>query len=267
MKRERGFALLIVLWSLGLLALLVGQFIATGRTEVQIATNLRANAVTQAAADGALCESILRLLKGTWAPDGRMRTVQVGDALVEVRVKDQSWKVNPNTATAPMLQGLIVSVGIDGGRAEGLARAIIESRSPAARPRPGGARLTQARTNPPPPGGANQLFDSLDDVALVPGMTPAVFARLRPYLSVYQEADSLASNNDALPVSFSAPSRLIGDGWHLGSTGRVMLVMVEATAVGRNGGRFTRQSIVRLRAEASLDQSPFQILTWDTGTE
>ena len=115
----------------------------------------------------------------------------------------------------------------------------------------------------------SELLETLTRLGFgaVPGMTPAVFARLRPYLSVYQEADSLASNNDALPVSFSAPSRLIGDGWHLGSTGRIMLVMVEATAVGRNGGRFTRQTIVRLRAEASLDQSPFQILTWDTGAE
>jgi general secretion pathway protein K len=213
-----------------------------------------------------LYEGILRLLKGTWAPDGRIRMVQVGDAVVEVRVKDQSWKVNPNTAPAAMLQALFVSVGVNGGTAEGLARAIIESRSPPARPRPGAVRGVQPRTGGPPQAGSNQLFDSLDDVALVPGMTQAVFAKLRPYLSVYQEADSLASN-DALPTSFNEPSRLIGDGWHLGSTGRVMLVMIEATAVGRSGGRFTRQAVVRLRAEASLDQSPFQILTWDTATE
>jgi general secretion pathway protein K len=263
MRRERGFALLIVLWSLGLLALLVGQFIAAGRTEAQIAANLRANAVTQAAADGALYESVLRLLKGTWAPDGRIRTVRVGDAAVEVRIRDQSWKVNPNTATAPVLQALLVSVGVDGNKAEGLARAIIETRSPPARPRPGAARPAQARAGAPSQAGTNQLFDSLDDVALAPGMTPAVFAKLRPYLSVYQEADSLTSS-DALPASFAEPSRLVGDGWHLGSTGRVMLVMVEATAVGAHGGRFTRQAIIRLRAEASLDQNPFQILTWDT---
>jgi general secretion pathway protein K len=266
MRRDRGFALLIVLWTLGLLALLVGQFIATGRTEVQIATNFRANAVTQAAADGALYDAILRLLKGTWAPDGRVRTVRIGDALVEVRVRDQSWKVNPNTAAPPVLQALMVSVGIEGSKAETLARAIVESRSPPARPRPGAARLTQARTGAPSQAGSNQLFDSLDDVALVPGMTQAVFARLRPYLSVYQEADSMTSS-DALPTTFNEPSRLVGDGWHLGSTGRIMLVSIEATAAGLNGGRFTRQAIVRLRAEASLDQSPYQILTWDSAAE
>jgi hypothetical protein len=44
-------------------------------------------------------------------------------------------------------------------------------------------------------------------------------------------------------------------------------VSIEATAAGLSGGRFTRQAIVRLRAEASLDQSPYQILTWDSAAE
>ena len=46
-----------------------------------------------------------------------------------------------------------------------------------------------------------------------------------------------------------------------------MLVTIEATAIGTKGGRFTREAVVRLRAEASLDQSPYQILTWDTPSE
>jgi general secretion pathway protein K len=56
---QRGFALLIVLWTMVLLALLVAQFTTTGRTEVQVATNLRANAATEAAADGAIYQTII----------------------------------------------------------------------------------------------------------------------------------------------------------------------------------------------------------------
>ena len=55
--------------------------------------------------------------------------------LVEVRVRDQSWKVNPNTAPLPVLQALLVSVGVEGGKAEAFARAILDSRSPPARAR------------------------------------------------------------------------------------------------------------------------------------
>jgi len=39
--RQRGFALLIVLWSMALLALLLTQVTATGRSETQLADNLR----------------------------------------------------------------------------------------------------------------------------------------------------------------------------------------------------------------------------------
>jgi general secretion pathway protein K len=106
MTRQRGFALLIVLWTMGLLALLVAQFTATGRGEVQMAANLRANAVTEAAADGAVHEAILRLLQDKWSPDGRLRAIRVGTADVEVRIKDEEWKVNPNDAKLPVLQAL-----------------------------------------------------------------------------------------------------------------------------------------------------------------
>ena len=52
--RSRGFALLIVLWTLVLIAFVVAQVTAAGRTEIRIAGNLAANAAAQAAADGAI---------------------------------------------------------------------------------------------------------------------------------------------------------------------------------------------------------------------
>ncbi len=258
MNRQRGFALLIVLWTMGLLALLVAQFIATGRTEVQLAANLRANAVTQAAADGAVYETMMRLLKRTWAPDGRTRAIRIGEATVEIRIKDQFWKVNPNEATLPVLQALLAAVG-ESGKTASIARSIIDWRTPTARPRAAGSRVGRERA----PGASNQMFDSIDEVGLVPGVTPALLARLKPYLSVYQEGDALGTE-DALPRGvLDEAARVSGDGWHFGSTGQTMLVMIEATATGTKGGRFRRQAVVRLRAEASLDQAPYQILTWD----
>ena len=145
MNRQRGFALLIVLWTMGLLALLVAQFTATGRTEVQMAANLRANAVTEAAADGAVYEAILRLLQGTWAPDGRVRAIRVGTADVEVRIKDQAWKVNPNDAKLPALQALLGHLGVEAAKGTALARAIVDWHSDGAAPRPGGPRLSRNR--------------------------------------------------------------------------------------------------------------------------
>ena len=57
-RRNSGFALIIVLWTLVLIAFVVAHLTAAGRTEIRIARNLVTNAVTQAAADGAIFEAI-----------------------------------------------------------------------------------------------------------------------------------------------------------------------------------------------------------------
>jgi general secretion pathway protein K len=261
MNRQRGFALLIVLWTMGLLALLVAQFSAAGRTEVRVAANLRANAVMQAAADGAVHEAILQLLKGNWAPDGRAHVVRVGNAPVDVSVKDDYWKVNPNTATLPMLQALLVNRGIDAGRTATLSKAIIDWRFGDVVPPSGAARRGPLQAATVARRTASRIYESLDQLGLVPGMTPALLARIAPALSIYQESDAL--DTDATVPTGVASSQTGGAGWHFGSTGRVMLATIEAAAIGEKGGRFTRQAVVRLRAEASLDQAPYQILTWE----
>ena len=267
MNRQRGFALLIVLWTMGLLALLVAQFTATGRGEVQMAANLRANAVTQAAADGAVHEAILRLLQGKWAPDGRVRVIRVGTADVEVRIKDDGWKVNPNDAKLPALQALLAHLGVEAAKGtDTCARNHRLARRLAPHQGPRGPRPTRTVGLDRPLAAGNRLFDSLDEIGLVVGMTPALLARMKPFLSIYQEGDVFEAD-DSAPPRFDGAPRTGGDGWHLGSTGRTMLVTIEATAIGTKGGRFTREAVVRLRAEASLDQSPYQILTWDTPSE
>jgi general secretion pathway protein K len=265
-NNERGFALTTVLWTVGLLALLMAQFTMMGRTEVELAANLRANAVTQAAADGALHEAILRLLQGAWVPDGRVRVLRVGDATVEVRVENQARKINPNAAPMPVIQALLGRLGVDAGKAAALARAIIDWRSAGPQSLSGGSKLAQYQAAGLPYGPANQLYDNLDEIGLVTGMTPALLARMKPFLSIYQEGDA-PGLDDALPTAVEDASTNDSAGWQLGSTGRIMVVMIEAASIGAKGGRSTRQAVVRLRAEASLDQAPYEILTWDTPSE
>jgi general secretion pathway protein K len=261
--RESGFALLLVLWTMALLALLVAQFTATGRSEVQIVSNLRKAAVTQAAADGAVHEAILRLLQGVWLPDSRPHRIAEGDTVVALRIRTLAWKVNPNTAPPAVLEALLIGTGLEARKAANLAWAVVDWRQATPQSLSGGLKLTQYQSAGLPYGPANRLYDSLDELGLVIGMTPASLARIRPLLSVYQDgevpepADAFAAaSKEALPPT--------ADPWQFGATGRVMVVMMEATATGAQGGQFTRQASVRLRAEPSLDQAPYQILTWDT---
>ncbi|MDR3535940.1 MAG: hypothetical protein P4L71_05530, partial [Acetobacteraceae bacterium] len=63
--REAGFALLLVLWSLVLLSLILTQLLSAGRSEAQLAGNLRNAAMAEAIADGAVREAVFHLLGGT----------------------------------------------------------------------------------------------------------------------------------------------------------------------------------------------------------
>ena len=260
--RQNGFALLLVLWTMALLALLVSQFIASGRTEIQIAANQRDAAAMQAAADGAVHEAILRLLQGAWLPDGRLHRTAMGQMSVDLWARNQAWKINPNTAPASVLQALLIGVGAQPGKAAALAQAIADWRQAAPKALSGGMKLAQYRSAGLPYGPANRLYESLDELGLVAGMTPALLARLRPLMSVYQEGD-VPEAADTFAAASAASPPPVTDPWYFGGTGRIMIVMIEATAIGPQNGRFTRQAVVRLRAEPSLDQAPFQILTWD----
>ena len=261
--REGGFALLIVLWALALITLLVSQLVAAGRSEAQIAAKLRANAMLQAAADGAVHEAVLRLWQGEWAADGRLHELRAGDAVVAVRVTDQARLANPNTAPVAAMQLLLRSVSVDGNKAAILARAIVDWRSPGPQSLSGGLKLAQYQAAGLPYGPPNRPFDSLNEIGLVAGMTPALLARLKPVMSLYQEGDAAGLFE---PAAAGDPADS-ADGWQFGASGRAMTVTINVTAAGAKGGRFSRQATVRLLAEPSLSQAPYQILIWSNPPE
>ena len=49
---ERGFAMLIVMWTAGLLGLLIAGLTAATRGQVRVASQIRESAIAEAAADG-----------------------------------------------------------------------------------------------------------------------------------------------------------------------------------------------------------------------
>ncbi len=265
--REGGFALLVVLWSLALLALIGTHVTATGRAETQLAANLRVAAAAEAAADGALHQAIFHLLDPSprrWRPDGVSREVALpGGAVATVRVESEQGKVNPNLAPAALLQALLLQLGVEPQAAASLAASILDWRTAGQRPRPGGAKEPQYRAagrDYAPPG---RPFESLDELGLVLGMTPELLARLTPLLSVYQGGEP--DLRLAHPVVAQALADAIGRGEDIegaseSETDAAPVVVVTAAAVLPGGARFTLHAHVRLGPGAR--GRGWQILTW-----
>ena len=257
---ESGFALLIVLFALVLLALLVGAVVAAGRGEAQLASNLRAGAIAEAAADGAVQQAIFHLLdasRGHWAADGAVHRLQLGGAAVDVRIESEAGKVNPNTAPPSLLQALLQAVGVDSSRATAIAAAIIDWRSGES---PGsGAQATAAyraagRDYGPP----GEPLQSLDELGRVLGMTPAVLERLRPHLSL--DLDQTPDPATADPVVAQALAAASGQSPQSEVNADASVVRITASASGPGHARFVRRAVVRL--DPAQPDQPFRVMDW-----
>jgi len=88
-RRGDGFALLIVLWTLVLIAFIVAHLTASGRTEIRIARNLVADAVAEAADDGAIFTAVFNQLDPNpyqrWLLNGPARELTIGSLFRTLR--------------------------------------------------------------------------------------------------------------------------------------------------------------------------------------
>src|SRR5215469_5590898 len=109
-RRDAGFALIIVLWTLVLIAFIVAHVTANGRTEVRIAGNMVADATAEAADDGAIVAAIFNLLDPNpdqrWPLDGSPHELTIGGSRVMVRLRDEAGRINPNSASPELLEAL-----------------------------------------------------------------------------------------------------------------------------------------------------------------
>ena len=80
-RRQQGVRALIVLWTVGFLALLGTQIVAAGRSDTQLADNLKQEAVLAAAVDGAVADVMFQMLAARdprFQADGVVREARVG---------------------------------------------------------------------------------------------------------------------------------------------------------------------------------------------
>jgi general secretion pathway protein K len=258
-QREAGFALLIVLWSLVLLALILTQLLSAGRSEAQLASNLRDSAEMEAIADGAVHEAMFHLLAGGaqhWPTRGVHR-LKIGRGLAEVRVEDTADKINPNSASPALLRALAGLCDAPDAAASQLAQAIVTWRSDddATGTNPAAAYRAAGLSYAPP----GLPFETLDEVGLVVGMTPPLLACMRPHLSLYQAGAPGPQSEDALVARALATATREGadalSALPQGDEG-LRTVTITATATLPHGGRFVRRATVRL-------EDTSRILDWE----
>jgi general secretion pathway protein K len=187
---SRGAALLLVLWLLALLTGLIAVFAISARTEALQGRFLARSSVARYAAEAGL-ELAAVHLQGPdpatrWIPDGRANAVEFEGYQLEVRVLDESAKVDLNVSPPDLLIGLMTAVGVDFDRSRQLAGAIVDFRDPDnLLTLEGGAEDPQYAIAELPYGAKDRPFESVSELRQVLGMDAALYAKLQPHLTVY----------------------------------------------------------------------------------
>jgi general secretion pathway protein K len=195
--RDRGIAIVAALWASAILAVIVVSVLQLVRADARLGRGREDVAELSAITDAAVNLTVLALLNpkaAQWPVNGTPVTVPFAGHDVQVSVEDEAGKIDVNTAGEPFLRQLLTGVGLDAEAARGLAENIVTWRESDKSNRPSLANsgVYAAR---------NALFQSVEELQLVPGMTQDLYRRIAPLVTVY-------SQTPWIDPAFSSPAVL-----------------------------------------------------------
>lgn len=284
---QRGIALVVVLWVGLLVAAIAGAFILDTRTSTRLTRNFLDNAQARALADGGVHIAVYELIQSdretVWARDGRLYRRTVPGGILDIAIEDEAGKIDINNADQELLEGLFRSAGLADDQARAVVEAMETLRNGSAAGRRNAARR---RISGNPGAGFGGAFRSVDSLGQVPGMTAALYARLRPAVTIYgtDNVHYLSAPREALLAIPDMPGEAVdiflkarlGDDPTLALNDFLLqgqardywredlssFVTVKVTARSGNGAKFTRVAVVEFR---QVGDPVFVIKEWREG--
>lgn len=187
--KNRGIALVVVLWILVLLTLVVGVYAVLARTETMQARFLIDTTVARYAAEAGVHRAAFELrnpdMETRWVADGRSYEIEFGNAVLDIRVWDESGRVDLNRAEEDLLTELFISRGVEEMEAMHLAAAIADWRDPDDLARPLGAEIDDYLAAGFPYGPANEPFSTVDELQQVIGMNWELYREVERLFTVH----------------------------------------------------------------------------------
>jgi general secretion pathway protein K len=191
--RQRGIALVIVLWMITLLTIIAGSFVYSTRTDTVLMTNLVASAKAQALADAGIHRAIYELAQPavtleSWRADGQSHELATDQGRILVTITSETGKIDINSAQDGLLLVLLQSAGLEGEAAESVRDAILDWRDADNLRRPLGAEAPEYEAAGLQYVPANNRFSSIEELRQVMGVSPALYDRLAGLITVYSQA-------------------------------------------------------------------------------
>lgn len=237
-SRQRGVALLVVLWVLALLSLLLGGLAGWVQLESRQALWLRQNTEALLAAEAGLNMTVQSLLdpaqRKRWVADGRITTLRLDDTQLTVSIRSELGKLDVNSAPTADLIRLLQACGANRAQTSAFSQALSAQRNDGQSP-----------------------LRVLEEVRSLPGMTRALYARVLPEITVWSGLDrpEPAFSSASLRRALNLPHQS-AEGADPGS------VLTIDTRAERPGGVVALLQTTVLLSPSEGGAQPYRVLRW-----
>ena len=293
---EQGLALVIVLWVVALLSIVAASLAFSMRTETTLAHDLVTQAQARALAEAGVYRGILELYNPDrlrrWRGDGSPHRVRLAGVPITVSLQDEGGKIDLNSAQRGLLDALLRASGIEDERRDALLDAIEDWRDADTLRRLNGAEDQEYEAAGRTYGAKDATFNTVEELQQVLGVTPRLFKRLRPALTVHSHSAGiddrvappavlralLLSGEDAELDLEEVLARRPDDAAEPGKHSRDALTpVIDARFVVRSNGVIytvwaearlppqTRASVAATIKLAQRSGKPYTVLTWQEG--
>ena len=255
--QARGFALVVVVWGLGLVTLLGTMAIVGARYRSRDAGDLGAVAAAAAAAESGVALGILHALTPGTAPERPFGCTLPDLSVVRVRVTRDAGKVDLNAAPLALLARFFTGLTRDPARGLAVAQAVVAYRAKA---QPGAAPEAD------PDGPKHAPFLTTLELDQVRGVTPDLLVAALPHVTIVagrEEPDPDMATPELLALlgvfrrpPGPAPSSVTG-----GAPAPVGPVTVRVEARSPSGAVAVREALVAFGA----GETPYTISEWRRG--
>ena len=263
--RQRGIALVVVLWLVVLITVIGSSHARNMRIETSLAFNhvgtARARALAEAGINRAIMELFVDNTDTRWPLDGTARQIQLDSGSVNIGIRDASGLLDLNKADQAQLEAVLGAAGADDALRLELADAILDWRDKDTLRRLHGAEDTDYRHADLDWGSRDGPFASVDELRYVLGMTHELFQRLAPYLTVHSGQNevnlkyapawlfsALTSREREVPESLVVEDTQAGGPFH-----------ITAWATSNRGARASVEAVLGI---ARTGEAPYKILSW-----
>jgi general secretion pathway protein K len=191
---QRGMALVLVLWLVVLLSVLATGHARNVHTETGLVSRQIETAQARALAEAGAQRAILDLMSGAarqWPANGTVNSFKFDGQDISIAIRDATGLIDLNSASSELLNVLISTAVPDQATRQRIVDAILDWRDRDSVTHLYGAEDDDYRSAGLTWSARDDAFASIDELLYVIGMTPDIFDRISPYLTIYSERSSV----------------------------------------------------------------------------